>query len=115
MEFNKDKIITSEVRQLNKIAKQVPAEKQPIAKSLVKELAFMAGTLAELREHINSKGAIEYFKQGKQEFFRESPALRGYNTTIQRYSLLYKQLVELLPKDSKPNESELLNFITQEL
>lgn len=112
MEFDKDKVTKAELRQLNRLLKQVPPDKQPVGKSLVKELAFMAGTLAELREHINQNGAIEYFKQGKQEFFRESPALRGYNTTIQRYSLLYKQLVDLLPKDNKPDESELLSFLT---
>lgn len=114
MGIDKDKVVTTELRQLKKIAKQVPADKLPVANSLVKELAFMGGTLAELKEHINANGAVEFFKQGKQEFFRENPALKSYSTLVQRYSLLYKQLVELLPKDNKPNESELLDFLTQE-
>lgn len=112
MDFDKDKVINAELRKLKKIAKNVPADKATIANSLVTELAFMAGTLAELRQHINNEGAIEHFKQGKQEFFRESPALKGYNTTINRYSQLYKQLTDLLPKtDAKAQESELLDFL----
>lgn len=50
----------------------MPADKTTIANSLVTELAFMAGTLAELRQHINDEGAIEHFKQGKQEFLERA-------------------------------------------
>lgn len=51
-----------------------------------------------------------------EEFLRESPALKSYNTTIQRYSLLYKQLTDLLPPpevDSK-KKNEVLDFITKQ-
>ena len=48
---------------------------------------------------IREKGTIEEFKQGKQEFLRENPALKSYNTTIKQYSSLYKQLCDLLPKE----------------
>ncbi|WP_309459518.1 hypothetical protein [Bacillus thuringiensis] len=52
------------------------------------------------------------FKQGRQVFLREHPALKAYNTTIQSYSRLYKQLVDLLPPtDLKPKEDELIDFI----
>lgn len=115
MTIDKDKIIRAEIRKLNKLAKEVAPDKEPVAKNLVQELAFMAGTLAELREHINTKGAIEWFKNGSQEMWRESPALKSYTTLVQRYSLLYRQLVDLLPKDNKPDESELLDFLAQEI
>lgn len=115
MTIDKDKIIRAEIRKLNKLAKEVAPDKEPVAKNLVQELAFMAGTLAELREHINTKGAIEWFKNGSQEMWRESPALKSYSTLVQRYSLLYRQLVDLLPKDNKPDESELLDFLVQEI
>ena len=115
MTIDKDKIIRAEIRKLNKLAKEVAPDKEPVAKNLVQELAFMAGTLAELREHINTKGAIEWFKNGSHEMWRESPALKSYTTLVQRYSLLYRQLVDLLPKDNKPDESELLDFLAQEI
>ena len=65
---------------------------------------------------IKENGTVDHFKQGKQEFLRESPALKSYNTTIQRYSLLYKQLTDLLPPpevDSK-KKNEVLDFITKQ-
>ncbi|CDB23735.1 uncharacterized protein BN706_00052 [Clostridium sp. CAG:557] len=46
---------------------------------------------------------------------RESPALKAYNTTIQRYSLLYKQLESMISKGLQENsENELYKFINQE-
>lgn len=114
MDFDKDKVINAEKRKLKKLIKTVPADKTTIANTLVTELAFMAGTLAELRQHINDEGAIEHFKQGKQEFFRESPALKSYNMTINRYGQIYKQLNDLMPKaDPKAQESELLDFLNE--
>lgn len=114
MDFDKDKIINAELRKLKRIAKNVPADKTAIANSLIAELAFMSGTLAELKEVVNTTGAIELFKQGSQEFLRENPALKSYNTTINRYSQLYKQLTDLLPKtDAKGQESELLDFLKE--
>ena len=112
MEIDKDKELLKIKRQFNKILKQVPEDKKPIAASLIKELTFMAITLDELKEKIKETGTVELFKQGKQEFLRESPALKAYNTTVQRYSLLYKQLTDLLPKvDQDIQENALYEFI----
>jgi len=112
MEINKDKEISKVKRQLNKILKQIPEDKKPIAQSLAKELTFMAVTLDELKEEVRKGGTIELFKQGSQEFLRESPALKAYNTTVQRYSLLYKQLTDLLPKEqTNSKDNALYEFI----
>jgi hypothetical protein len=102
------------LNQLNELVKLVPDERKIIARELVTEIGFMASTLAGLKKEIVTRGAIELFKQGKQEFLRENPALKAYNTTIQRYSLLYKQLTELLPKPVNVNaDSDFLDFVTQ--
>ena len=112
--MDKDKIIKSKKRQLNKILSNITEDKKAVAESLVNELVFITVTLEELKSNITENGAIDFFKQGAQEFYRESPALKSYNTTIQRYSLLYKQLVDLLPKsDPKAQGSELLDFINE--
>lgn len=97
---------------LKRLIKQVPADRKAIADSLFKELVFMEKTLEELRETVDKDGPVSLFKQGKQEFLRESPALKSYNTTIQRYSLLYKQLTDLLPPSVRPEASDpLIDFI----
>ena len=112
MDIDKDKEQSKLKRQFNKILKQIPEDKILIAKGLIKELTFMAVTLDELKEQIEEGGTIELFKQGKQEFLRESPALKSYNTTVQRYSLFYKQLTDLLPKAAREaQENALYEFI----
>ena len=105
-----------DLRKLRKILKLVPADRKDIAEKLIQRITFMAGVLDDLQEQIQRNGTIDHFKQGAQEFDRESPALKSYNTTIQRYSLLYKQLVDLLPPpeiDTK-KKNEVLDFITKQ-
>lgn len=110
----KDTEISKNMKKLKKLVKQVPKDRQPIAESLFKELIFMETTLIKLKEQISLEGPTAMFKQGAQEFLREHPALKGYNTTIQRYSLLYKQLTDLLPDSAdKKEEDPLLDFLKE--
>lgn len=112
MDINKDKELLKVKRQFNKILKQVPEDKKPIAESLIKELLFMTNTLDDLKGQVEERGTVDLFKQGSQEFLRESPALKAYNTTVQRYSLLYKQLADLLPKGQpESKDNALYEFI----
>ena len=100
--------------EIKKLVELVPEEKRVIAEKLAAELNFMDETLEQLKETVRQRGVVDDFKQGKQEFLRESPALKAYNTTIQRYSLLFKQLADLLPKQAQ-NEvgAALLNFLNE--
>ncbi len=113
MDLSQDKEFLKTKRQLNKILKQIPEDRKAIGEKLINELLFMYKTLNDLKEQIEEHGTVELFKQGKQEFMRESPALKAYNTTVQRYSLLYKQLTDLLPKAAMPEvkENALYEFI----
>jgi Zn-dependent oligopeptidase len=109
-----DKKICKDMKQLNKLVDLVPQDRKSIAENLVKELSFMAKTLDELKATVEKNGAVDLFKQGVQEFYRESPALKAYNTTIQRYSLLYKQLTDLLPKhEAEPKKNEFYKFMQE--
>lgn len=104
-----------QITELNEIIQQVPADKRVIAANLVEEIVFMYETMEDLKSKIRQYGTVELFEQGKQKFLRENPAVKSYNTTIQRYSTLYKQLTELLPKTVQASPgSELLEFINQE-
>lgn len=115
MDIAEDKRIKATEGQLSKIVQLVSENKRTVAKNLVREIAFMSKTLEELRAQIGASGPVDLFKQGTQEFYRESPALKAYNTTVQRYSLLYKQLVDLMPKDTlEKADSALFEFLTQE-
>jgi hypothetical protein len=112
MKSLKDAPTSKNMKDLKKLLKQIPADRQAIAQSLYNELEFMQKTLVQLKETIERDGPTAMFKQGVQEFLREHPALKGYNTTVQRYSHLYKQLTDLLPPAAGPQQKDpLLDFI----
>jgi hypothetical protein len=108
-----DKARTKDLRELKKMLKNVPADRIAIGAKIIEEIAFMTRTLAKLKAEVEENGVVDHFKQGSQEFMRESPALKAYNTTIQRYSLLYKQFADLLPKPEPPDNlpDELSKFL----
>ena len=89
----------------SEILEKIPSDKRMIGEKLVAELTFMEETLADLKTQIREVGTIEHFEQGKQKFLRESPALKSYNTTVQRYSMLYRQLCDLAGKTQEAEKS----------
>ncbi len=112
--MSKIKEFSTDLKQFEEILKIIPDERKTIAQKLITEICFMTKTLEDLRKIIDETGTVDLFEQGKQKFMRESPALKAYNTTIQRYSLLYKQLESMIPKGQQENsENELYNFINQ--
>lgn len=106
---------SGDVNRLQELVQLVPEERRIVAENLLSELRFMSATLEKLKEEVERSGVVEHFEQGKQKFMRESPALKAYNTTIQRYGGLYKQLTDMLPKQVvEPPKNALIEFIKQE-
>ena len=89
----------------DEILKKIPEDKRYIGEKLVTELSFIENTLDRLRKQIAESGEVEHFKQGSQDFLRESPALKAYNTTVQRYSVMYRQLTDLMGKSTEAEKS----------
>lgn len=87
------------------ILRKLPEDKRYIGEKLISELTFIEGTLNRLREQILETGEVEHFTQGSQDFLRESPALKAYNTTVQRYSVMYRQLTDLMGKSTEAEKS----------
>lgn len=113
--LKKKPTVSTDMRKLKKLLKDIPEDRQPIAQGLYNELVFMQNTMKHLKQQVEEEGGVSLFKQGKQEFLREHPALKAYNTTIQRYSLIYKQLMDLLPPPEMKQPSDpLLDFIEAE-
>lgn len=102
---------SSEMSRLQDLLEHVPEDRRPIAYSLYDELLFMQQTLTVLKQQVKEEGPVSHFKQGQQEFLKEHPALKSYNATISKYSLLYKQLMELMPESGQDDADELLNFV----
>ena len=98
----------------NEIIERIPNDKRIIAEKLIAELTFMEKTLERLRAQIEESGETERFQQGRQDFLRESPALKAYNTTVQRYSVMYRQLADLMNKTPEAeNSSAIYDFLVQ--
>lgn len=112
-EVEKDKQIKKEIRKLHRLFKNLPADKKKAAEGLIQEAAFMKVTLEEARYIIDSEGIIELFEQGTQRFKREHPATKVYNTMIQRYSTVSKQLFDMVPDPDagKAAKDELMAFV----
>ena len=86
----------------NKIFENVKESKKTLVQGLIEQACFMYVELKELNEIIEKKGVIEKFKQGKQQFLREQPAVKTYNAMIKNYNVTIKQLSEFLPPGQTP-------------
>lgn len=109
----KEKKIKSEISKLKKLYKNLPQDKLKAAEGLIQEAAFMRVTLEETRYIIDNEGILETFEQGSQRFLREHPATKVYNTMINRYATVCKQLFDMIPdpEASKTAEDELMAFV----
>jgi len=112
-EIEKEKQIKKEIRKLRRLFKNLPPDKKKATEGLIQEAAFMKVTLEEARYVIDQEGILEKFEQGSQKFLREHPATKVYNTMIQRYATVCKQLFEMVPdpETGKQAEDELMAFV----
>ncbi|MGJ9383225.1 hypothetical protein [Salipaludibacillus sp. CF4.18] len=95
-----EKQIKKEVSRLKRNFKELEKDKKDGMESLIHEAAFMRVTLGILKDDINSNGAVDEMTQGDYTIMRESPAVKTYNTMIQRYTAAMKELNSFLPKSS---------------
>ena len=99
-----DERIKKEIRKLNRIFKDIEKDKKSLCTELIKNAAFMAITLEDLQKDIMENGAIITGTNGNGfEVVQENPAQRSYNTMINRYASIIKQLNELLPDAKEEN------------
>lgn len=110
--IEKEKMIKREISKLKKLFKDLPKDKLKAAEGLIHEAAFMRATLAEARERIDTDGILDWFEQGPNAYYREHPATKVYNTMIQRYATVSKQIFDMLPDDAgKEVEDDLMAFV----
>ena len=111
-ELSKEEKIKKEINRLKRIYKDIEVNRKQTIEGLISEAAYMRVTLEELRNTIDTEGVIDIMPQGDYSIKREHPAMRIYNTTIQRYTSITKQLTDLLPKEiQKEVDDGFNNFI----
>ena len=100
VEKTKEQRIKSEISKLKKIFGNLDKERMTLAMKLIENAAFMMVTLEDLQKTINEEGAIRTGTNGNGfETTQESPALKAYNSTMQRFTPCIKQLTDMLPDD----------------
>ena len=109
---SKEAMIKKEVSRLNKIFKELDKNRKSSVDGLIQEAAFMRATLHDLKNDINENGVLDNMQQGEYSILRESPALKSYNSTIQRYTTVMKELFAMLPKEVVKKEDDgFENFV----
>lgn len=107
----KQSIKEEKIKQFNKIFENVKGNERTLIDGLIEQACFVYVQLKELNEIIEKNGAVEKFKQGKQQFNREQPAMKSYNALIKNYNLLIKQLSEFLPPGNTiTTEDEFIRY-----
>ena len=107
----KQKIKEDKKKLLNQIFESVKENQKALVSGLIEQAAFMYAQLTELIEIIENKGIVEKFKQWKQAFLREQPAVKTYNAMIKNYNITIKQLSEFLPPgNSIPMDDDFEKF-----
>ncbi|MCI1593226.1 hypothetical protein [Heyndrickxia oleronia] len=110
--IGREKEIKKEINRLKRLFKELDKNKQSAAEGLIQEVSFMRVTLKDLKEDINKNGVIDEMEQGEYTILRESPAVKTYNTMVQRYTTACKELYNLLPKDvPKPVDDGFESFV----
>ena len=98
-EIDKDRLVKNEINRLTKLFKDIDRNKRLTAKGLIEEAAYMKITLQELKIEIDKHGPIDEMPQGDYSILREHPALKSYNTMVQRYTNIIDKLTNLHPKE----------------
>ena len=101
---SKDTLVNREINRLTNLFKDIDANRRLTAKGLIEEASFMKATLQELKEMIDEQGPIDEMPQGEYSILREHPALKSYNTMVQRYTNIINQLTNLHPKEEIKQE-----------
>ncbi len=103
-EIDKDRLVNNEINRLTKLFKDIDRNKRLTAKGLIEEAAYMKITLQELKVEIDKHGPIDEMPQGEYSILREHPALKSYNTMVQRYTNIIDKLTNLHPKEEMKKE-----------
>lgn len=103
---DKDRLVNNEITRLTRLFKDIEVNRRLTAKGLIEEAAFMRITLQELKKEIDKNGPIDEMPQGDYSILREHPALKSYNTMVQRYTNIIDKLTNLHPKEVKVVEED---------
>lgn len=101
-ELTKDQMIKKEIARLRRIFRDLDKNKLQTVESLIRNAAFMAVSLGELQEIINTEGYTEEYKNGANQSGRkQSEAVKTHIAMTKNHAAIMKQLTDLAPPERK--------------
>ncbi len=103
---NREKRIKKEIRRLDKIYSNIPANKKEIIKELINRAAFLLIISQDMECQIKE---LEEFTvltvNSSQEFTKPNPLIKEYRDTVKSYQTIIKQLTDLVKDVGEPSNS----------
>lgn len=94
--------IKEELTRLQAKFEFVDGNQREIVAQLLQNAAFMAVTLQDLQEIINTQGATDEYRNGATQYgTKASATLQAYNSTVKNYTNVIAKLAQLVPPEQK--------------
>lgn len=97
--IDRGKETKKELERLNKTFLDLGGRQLATAKDLCDELASLKVEMRILKMQYEEKGSVDEMPQGEYSILRVSPYFTNYLNAAKVYSSLYKQILDLYPKE----------------
>lgn len=112
MNMTKEERINAELDRIMVFYDEISPNQREVAYHLLQNSAFMAVTLQDLQEIINTEGVEDEYKNGANQYgTKPSAIIQAYNTMLKNYAGVQLKLMQLLPKHS--SKSRLESFLNE--
>lgn len=110
MNVEREKEIKKELQQLKKSFSDLEGRKSKAANDICEELAVLKVEMRYLKVEFTERGSVDEMPQGAYSILRTSPYFQNYLNAAKTYSTLYKQILDLYPKEvAQVKEAEELD------
>ena len=105
----KETLIKKEKNKLKKIFKEIDENKLKFVMTLIDRLAWLNVSVKELEDNIDKNGTtIPYDNGGGQSGIKDNPDVKTLIQYTRNITTITKQLVDLVPADSKESKLDQL-------
>ena len=112
-EIEKALEIKKEIRKINVLFKDLDRSVKKTVESLIQNAAYMAVTLRDLQNTLDSEGLICEYQNGENQWgTKKSPEVEIYNTMVKNFISAMKAINDYLPKDKmKKDDDNFEDFV----
>ena len=113
--LTKDTKIKQEFERLINIFKDIGEDRKKLCTKLIQNAAFMSVTMDELQVSINKNGVVEKYQNGEnQSGVKKSSEVDIYNNFIKQYTVIIRQLNDLLQKGENVDPDDGFNRLLKQ-